>query len=91
MNSVSLNVSYIDESLRINFYYPTVDLGLSDSVRILNPSKSLVDIFQLNQMKEIFSYETIKLLKRVEKIRDAMSDEPASQYEIFKLLSKNPD
>ena len=44
LNSVELNVSYLDESLRINTFYPTIDLGLSDSVRIVPPPKTLVDI-----------------------------------------------
>ena len=42
-------------------------------------------------MKEIFSYETIKLLKKVEKIRDSMHQDSKTQYELFKLLSKNPE
>lgn len=45
LNNKCINVSYIDESLRINIFYPTIDLASNDAVRILSPPKSLVDIF----------------------------------------------
>lgn len=85
LNTVDLNVNYQHHALKINEFFPTADLGLKhDSVKILPPPASaLLSLYNSPEIRAIFQRDTVKLLQKVDKIRQSMKQQPVAQMQLF--------